>query len=119
VVSTKLKLGFLEDAWDIAPDGDGGLRQQLRDFEKSVRAGVSGGSLSSVSANGSSHTYSTTGPRTDEVAEMWRELILLHDKILAQLGVGDDAIYAEMNALLAADSVGCKEWENDYSEVCR
>lgn len=120
MVSTKLQLGFLEDAWDAAPDGDGGLRQQLRDFEKAVLKVLSGGAISSVSGNGSSHTYSTNGLQQEDVAQMWRDLILLHDKISAQLGDGsnsDQAIYTEMVALLSAG--GVTEWESDFSGVCR
>jgi len=116
-VTAKLKLGFLEDAWDDAPEGDGGLRQKLRELEKAVRIGLSGGTIVSLTANGRSHTYSNAGATQQDIAEMWRELITLHDKILAQLGVGDEAIYAEMVALLSAG--GVTEWENDYSEVCR
>jgi len=117
-VTAKLKLGFLEDAWDDAPEGDGGLRQKLRELEKAVRIGLSGGTIVSLTANGRSHTYSNTGATQQDIAEMWRELITLHDKISAQFSsTVDDTIYTEMVALLSAG--GVTEWENDYSEVCR
>lgn len=117
-VTAKLKLGFLEDAWDDAPEGDGGLRQKLRELEKAVRAGLSGGAITSLTANGRSHTYSNTGPTQQDIAEMWRELIMLHDKVAGQLDSTVDAeIYAEMVALLSTG--GVTEWENDFSGVCR
>ncbi|MGC3961312.1 MAG: hypothetical protein QM813_26315 [Verrucomicrobiota bacterium] len=119
-VSTKLKAAFLDDAWDAAPQGDGGLRQQLRAFETSARKSISAGSIASISSDGQSHTYSTSGLSQEEVVELWRDLITLHDRTKAQLESAaqtDENIYTEMCALLA--SGGATEWETDFSGVCR
>lgn len=105
---------MLEDAWDAAPNGDATLRETLRSNERAAGLVVSGGSLSSISKNQSSHSYAfgsgTISPV--EVANTWRELIDLFDGIFNEGNLTtDDLIYPEMMRRL----VPVREFVKDFS----
>lgn len=112
---------MLDDAWDAAlaavvEPAEPNLRAQLRSNETTARKNISNGALASISANGRTTAFSTSGVQQTEIAEGWRDLVDLYDSTKAQLASNDDAeIKTEMMALL----VPVTEFENDYSEVCR
>lgn len=108
---------MLDDAWDAAiaasaesPD----LRAQLRANETTARKNVASGALASVSANGRTTQFSTSGASGEEICEAWRDLVDLYDKTEPSFET-EAEVKAEMMALL----VPVTEWENDYSEACR
>lgn len=112
---------MLEDAWDAAPETAASLREQLRANERAAGLVVSGGSLSSISKNASSHSYAFgSGNITPkEIANVWRELIDLFDLIFASRTTAggdttDEAVYAEMNRRL----IPCVEFTKDFSGAC-
>lgn len=105
---------MLEDAWDDAPAGGATLRDTLRVKERAAGLVVAGGSLLSISKNGSSHSYSSGfGALTSvEVANTWRDLINLFDLVAATLAsTDDDEIYAEMKRRL----VPIREFTRDFT----
>ena len=107
---------MLEDAWDDAPVGTLTLRGQLRANERAAGLVVSGGSLSSISKNSSSHSYAfgSGNITATEVANTWRELIDLFDLVLASLSATDDEeVYAEMMRRLQP----CVEFTKDFSAM--
>jgi len=108
---------MLEDAWDAAPEGAHTLREQLRANERAAGLIVSGGSLSSVSKNQSSHSYAfgSGNITATEIANVWRELIDLYDLLVASfttaaLATDDDTIYAEMKLRLVARNEFTKDF---------
>jgi hypothetical protein len=112
---------MLEDAWDAAPEGALTLREQLRTNERAAGLVVSGGSLSSVSKNASSHSYAFgAGTITPlEIANAWRDLINLYDILFdsyttAALDTSDEAIYAEMRRRLLTP---LSEFTKDYTSL--
>ena len=118
MVTTNDRRRMLEDAWDAAPEGALTLREQLRANERAAGLVVSGGSLSSISKNQSSHSYAF-GPGNItpvEVANTWRDLIDLFDTISAAyvaagLAADDVDIYPEMNRRL----VPVREFTKDFT----
>lgn len=85
-VTTETKQGFLEDAWDNAPNDANSLRQQMRSYESSARAKTAGGMLGSVAKNNASQSYRGPGLGSYtliQIADTWRELINLLDEVSA------------------------------------
>lgn len=83
-ISTSLKRGALDDAWDQARATMPAtvLRIALRSNETAARKVISGGSLASTNMNGRSAAFSVYGPgqlTPVEVCELWRSLIDLFD----------------------------------------
>lgn len=120
MVTTNDRRRMLEDAWDAAPDGALTLREQLRANERAAGLVVSGGSLSSISKNQSSHSYAfgSGNITATEVANVWRELIDLFDSIstsyvAAGLAAEDIDIYPEMNRRL----VPVREFTKDFTAL--
>lgn len=112
---------MLEDAWDAAPNGALTLREQLRTNERAAGRSVSGGSLSSISKNQSSHSYAPGGSGNItpvEIANIWRELIDLYDLLVesftaAETDTSDETVYAEMKRRL----VPVREFTKDFTTI--
>lgn len=101
---------LLDDAWEAQNALT--LREQLRSNEKDARAQLAGGSKSSISKIGHSHTDAPSGQGTITIAEIaraWRDLIDLFDASKSALAANsltsdDEATYAEMKARLGCDN---------------
>jgi hypothetical protein len=81
-ISAETLQGFLENAWDAAPDNANTLRDQLRVYEKSALNLFSGGSIGSVSKNSTSQSYRGPGLGSYtpvQIANAWRMLISLFE----------------------------------------
>jgi len=112
---------MLDDAWDAAvaavvADAEPSLRPKLRANETIAREAIASGSLASVSANGRTTQFSTGGVQQESIAEAWRDLVDLYDKIKVELASTDDE---EIKTEMMARLIPITEWENDYSGVCR
>lgn len=112
---------MLDDAWDAAlaavvGEAEPNLRAQLRSNETSARKNIASGSIASLSANGRTTQFSTQGVQQDALAESWRDLVDLYDKVKAELASNDDA---EIKTEMMARLVPATEWQADYSGVCR
>lgn len=117
MVKTKHLRGMLEDAWDVCPNDASTLRETLRNFERAARELISAGAISSISKNSASQTYQygSTTFSSEAVAEHWRELIDLHDRVQAALtDKSDEAVYAEMMLQL----VPVYGFTKDFSGLC-
>jgi hypothetical protein len=83
-ISTSLKRGSLDDAWDQARATSPvtALRVVLRSNETAARKVIAGGSLASTNMNGRSAAFSIYGPgqiTPTEFCELWRALSDLFD----------------------------------------
>ena len=90
---------MLDDAYEDAIAASLTLREKLRANERAAGSLVSGGSLSSISRNQSSHSYAFgRGNVTPaDLARGWRTLIDAYDLVLSTAtDTTDDAVKAEM-----------------------
>ena len=108
---------MLDDAWDDAPVGASTLRDQLRANERAAGSLLSGGSLSSVSKNSASHSYSFgSGSLTlADIARGWRTLIDLFDEVSDSLSPSntDEEIIVVMRQRL----VPIREFTKDFTTI--
>lgn len=82
-ISAETLQGFLENAWDAAPDNANTLREQLRSYEKAASNLFLGGSIASVSKNSASQSYRGPGLGSYtpvQIANAWRMLINLYEQ---------------------------------------
>lgn len=100
MLSSKILRMLVDDAWD-EPNALT-LRQQMRAFETQARQVISGGTISSTSANGRHVALTGSGPGNAtqlEIAEAWRRLIDVYDASASGLGVVVDDQTSEADDL--------------------
>lgn len=106
------------EAWIVAPDGANTFQEALTSAWRNARAMNSGGSLSSISKNQSSHSYAPPGVSTRTTVDNERVCLAalkFFEMLQADLGSADEEeIYNEGIARFAAPA---NETFHDFSSM--
>jgi len=87
-ITTETLQGFWDDAWDSCAASANSFRDQLRAYEKAANRQFSVGSIASVSKNSANQSYRGPGVGSYtvvQIANTWRTLINLFDRIKAEV----------------------------------
>jgi hypothetical protein len=105
----------LRDAWDDSQATGKTLYEQLRLREREANANLKGGAKSSISAAGTSVSFTVGQHTAIDDADCWTALVDLYSVTLAALGdVGDEAL---RDAMLGADALQeCTSYRADFSQ---